>query len=344
MHAQAKIILLVVAPNHLVLEVFPFTTYVMWKRTGEVQVGRVTAEDRGRALHPRKSPKSHGCRKAVQSWAINAGSHLQRPLRRWRTSSQVLQVISCLRRREREIFWQPAYFSWVVHIFFALHQLPWIRQPPPVHAWLALAFVAAVAFSPGAISTSISTDGQLCASICQLLVVSIFSTQSMAVLSSSNTAVSFLSSPDAQGRCYISGVFGGGGGLHGLAAMGHRSTAVLAVSITARGAGLLKTSPFPACLVCSSDRSEVIDWVFSLFSSFSSPPKAGDDLNIVFKGLRWHDLKTALKALISWQVWENLLVASVDEKYWCGDLLRWFPSPQQLLLHVDHREGSVALH
>ena len=82
MHTQAKIIPSVVALNHLVLEVFLCTSYMMWRRTGEVQVGQVTAEDLGRALHPRKSLKSNGYRKTMQSWAINAGSHLQRPLQR----------------------------------------------------------------------------------------------------------------------------------------------------------------------------------------------------------------------------------------------------------------------
>lgn len=103
-------------------------------------------------------------------------------------------------------------------------------------------------------------------------------------------------SPDAWGRCYISGVFGGGSFI-GLTLMGHFSTAFLAGSVTARDAGLFRTSRFPAWLVCSSALSEVIGWflfwfvsglfcwclfVFP-FSSFSSPPKAGHDLNSVLK-------------------------------------------------------------
>lgn len=77
--------------------------------------------------------------------------------------------------------------------FPAPHQPPWIRQPPPVPALLTLSVVAAVA--AGGISTSISIDGQLRALICHGLTVSIFSTQSMAVLGSSNTAVSFPEQP-----------------------------------------------------------------------------------------------------------------------------------------------------
>lgn len=81
MHARAKIILLVVAPNHLVLEVFPCTTYVMWKRTGEVRVGQVTAEDRGRALHPRKSPQnSHGCGRQCRAGLLMQGLIHRDPL------------------------------------------------------------------------------------------------------------------------------------------------------------------------------------------------------------------------------------------------------------------------
>lgn len=279
----------------------------------------------------------------MQSWAINAGSHSQRPLGRWQTGSQVLQVIFCLRRRKREIIWQPAYFSWVVHIFLHFISCPGSGSPRLsmpgllLHLWQQ-SFSLRVPLQPPYPPMVNSAPRSVNCSWWVFLAPRAWQS-SAAVIELSH----FLSSPDAQGRCYIGGVFGGGG-LHGLASTGHRSTAVLAVSITARGAGLLRTSPFPARLVCSSDLSEVIDWVFSLFCSFSSPPKVGDDLNIVFKGLGWHNLKTALKALISWQVWENLLVVSVDEIYWCVDLLRSLPSPQQLLLHVDHPEGSVALH
>lgn len=195
MHARAKIILLVVAPNHLVLEVFPCTTYVMWKRTGEVRVGQVTAEDRGRALHPRKSPQnSHGCGRQCRAGLLMQGLIHRDPLEDDRLVAKSYKLYFAL-EGERERLSAACIFQLGSSYFLALHQLPWIRQPPPVHAWLTLAFVAAVFFSPGAIATSISTDGQLCASICQLLVVSIFSTQSVAALSSSNRAVSFPEQP-----------------------------------------------------------------------------------------------------------------------------------------------------
>lgn len=57
----------------------------------------------------------------------------------------------------------------------------------------------------------------------------------------------------------------GGGSLHGLTLMGHFSTAFVAGSITALDAGLFRTSPFPALLVCSSALSEVVDWCLVCF-------------------------------------------------------------------------------
>jgi len=190
---------------------------------------------------------------------------------------------SCLRRRER-YYLAACTFQPGGSYFPAPHQLPWLRQPPPLPALLALSVVAAAAFSLGSISASTPTDGHLCASICRLLTASVISTQSAAVFAAIIQLSHFSSSPDAQGRICISGVVGGGGS-HGLAAMGHHSAAVLAVGITAVGAGLFRTSPFPARLLCSSDLSEITDYFFPPSSSFSSPPKAGDDLNIVFKGL-----------------------------------------------------------
>lgn len=89
------------------------------------------------------------------------------------------------------------------------------------------------------------------------------------------------------------------------------------------GCWAVQDIPF-SCLTCLQLRPFRGYWFFfSSFSSFSSSPKA-DDLNIVFKSLWWDNLRMSLKALISWQGWENLLMASAEKKYWCANPLNDF--------------------
>lgn len=168
--------------------------------------------------------------------------------------------IFCPRRRERDIIWQPACFSRVVHIFLHLISRPGSGSPRlslPCSLFQLWQQLLRVAFQPPYPSMVNSVPWSVTGSRWVFLAPRAWQS-SAAVIQRSH----FLSSPDAQGRCYVSGVFGGGG-LHGLASMGHRSTAVLAVSITALGSGLFRTSPFPAWLVCSSDLSRGYWFFFS---------------------------------------------------------------------------------